>query len=82
MKKTLLKIAAIILIMTTLNSCATFFAGKSACHSRPNKSAGDPTRQIRLVPLVLDICCGGVWVLIDFATGAIYQPCAKNPKKN
>lgn len=64
-------------ICIVFSSCATIFAGGSACHVKPNKAAGEPTRQIRLVPLVLDICTGTIWLAADFATGAIYKPCAK-----
>lgn len=74
MKKTVL---ALVVVSFMISSCATIFAGKSACHVKPNKAAGEPTRQIRLVPLVLDICTGTLWLAADFATGAIYKPCDK-----
>lgn len=68
----------LLISITIFSGCATIFAGGSACHSKPNKKNGEPTRQIRLVPVVLDLMCGGIWLAADFATGAIYKPCAKN----
>jgi len=81
MKKSLLKISVGIFLLFSLNSCAFVFANKSACHSKPNKSIGEPTRQLRVVPFILDICTGVVPLFIDLGTGAIYKPCAKNPRK-
>jgi hypothetical protein len=79
--KKLLNSLLILITVLTLSSCATIFAGKSACHVKPDKKAGDPTRQIRIVPFVLDVFNGVIWLGIDFATGAIYQPCAKTDNK-
>jgi hypothetical protein len=81
MKKNVLKFCTGLFLLFSLNSCATVFANGSACHSKPNKSIGEPTRQLRVVPLILDVCTGVVPLIIDIATGAIYKPCAKNPRK-
>ena len=80
MKNVLVKITAIVIVLVTFSSCATIFAGGTGCINKP--SAGEPQRQVRPVPLILDIACGLVWVGVDFATGDIYKPCSNLPKDN
>jgi hypothetical protein len=79
MKKT--KILAVILAGSLLfQSCATVFGGKINDCQKHKPAHGEPKRQIRVVPFILDL--GGlVWLVVDFATGAIYKPCPTPPAK-
>ncbi len=64
-------------------SCATIFGGEVSDCQRTKPAPGQPSREIRVVPLVLDIFCGLIWVAVDFATGAIYKPCVtQKPNSN
>ena len=64
-------------------SCATIFGGEVSDCQRTKPAPGQPSREIRVVPLVLDIFCGLIWVAVDFATGAIYKPCnTQKPQSN
>lgn len=66
-------VIVLLLLVCILNaSCATVFGGKvTSCQKEKHD------RQIRPVALVLDILlCPIVCLPIDFATHAIYKPCA------
>ncbi len=55
-------------------SCATILGGKVSEQQRTKPTAGQPTRKLRVVAFVADVCFGLVPVIIDFATCAIYRP--------
>ena len=75
MKKTIIKISAIVLIAFSLSSCATVFGGVVSQCQRTKPAVGQPARPIRAVALVADIILFWPGTIIDFATGAIYRPC-------
>ena len=77
MKKTVLQFVAIVLIATSLSSCATVFGGPVSACQRTKPAAGQPARAVRGGALVADILLFWPGVIVDFATGAIYKPCAK-----
>lgn len=59
----------------SLQGCATIWGGKISQCQKTKPAPGAAKRQVRVVPLVLDICTGGLWLVIDFADGAMYRPC-------
>lgn len=80
----------LMIMVVSLSSCATLFGGRVTEYQRKKPSAGEPTRKIRGVALVADILLFWPGAIVDFATGAIYQPDkrseaekagAKEPKK-
>ena len=75
MKKSLLQITAVILIASSLSSCATVFGGPVSTCQRTKPAAGEPSRAVRGGALVADILLFWPGVIVDFATGAIYKPC-------
>jgi UPF0716 family protein affecting phage T7 exclusion len=77
MRKSLLKITAVVLIASSLSSCATVFGGRVSECQRTKPAAGQPARAIRGGALVADILLFWPGVIVDFATGAIYKPCDK-----
>lgn len=82
MRKTLLKIAACVLIVTQLSSCATVFGGRVSECQRTKPAAGQPARALRAGALIADILLFWPGAIIDFATGAIYKPCSNEPGIN
>lgn len=77
MKKNILKFLAIVMIVISMSSCATLFGGQVGACQRTKPVAGQPARQLRVVPLVLDILVFWPSVIVDFGTSAIYVPCDK-----
>jgi hypothetical protein len=77
MKKTLLRISALVLIVASLSSCATIFGGEVSACQRTKPAAGQPAREIRAGALIADIVLFFPGAIVDFATGAIYKPCSK-----
>jgi len=77
MKKSILKVSAILLIAVTLSSCATLFCGPVSECQRTRPAQGQPARQVRAGALILDIILFWPGAIVDFATSAIYQPCGK-----
>ena len=75
MKKTVQKIAAVVLITATLSSCATVFGGHVSDCQRTKPAAGQPQRKLRAGALIADILLFWPGAIVDFATGAIYKPC-------
>ena len=61
-------------MVVSFSSCATLFGGRVTEYQRTKPSAGEPTRKIRGVALVADILLFWPGAIVDFATGAIYQP--------
>jgi len=75
MKKTIFNFLAIVTIATMMSSCATVFGGRVSECQRTKPAAGEPARAIRGGALVADILLFWPGAIVDFATGAIYQPC-------
>ena len=77
MKKMILLITGFILILE-LTSCATIVGGQVTESQRRKPLPGEQSRQIRVGALIADaVFFGGLGILIDFATGAIYKPVEK-----
>jgi hypothetical protein len=77
MKKSLVRISAILLIAVSLSSCATLFCGPVSECQRTKPAEGQPSRQVRAGALILDIILFWPGAVVDFATSAIYRPCEK-----
>jgi hypothetical protein len=76
MKKLIIIImAALLLAMVILPSCATIFCGPVSACQRTKPNVGEPQRAIRGGALVLDILLFWPGAIVDFATAAIYKPC-------
>jgi hypothetical protein len=75
MKKSIIKVSAIVLIAFSLSSCATVFGGQVSECQRTRPAVGQPTRPIRAVALIADVILFWPGTIVDFATGAIYKPC-------
>jgi len=77
MKKVILFFCGLILIFE-LTSCATIVGGQVTESQRRKPFPGEQSRQIRVGALIADaVFFGGLGILIDFATGAIYKPVEK-----
>ena len=77
MKKIILLITGFILILE-LTSCATIVGGQVTESQRRKPLPGEQSRQIKVGALIADaVFFGGLGILIDFATGAIYKPVEK-----
>ena len=77
MKKVILFFCALILIFE-LTSCATIVGGQVTESQRRKPLPGEQSRQIKVGALIADaVFFGGLGILIDFATGAIYKPVEK-----
>jgi hypothetical protein len=73
--KKLIKIASVILLISSLTSCATILGGKVTECQRTKPSSG-AARKVRVGALVADIFfTGATGIIVDFATNAIYKPC-------
>ena len=73
----ILLITGFILILE-LTSCATIVGGQVTESQRRKPLPGEQSRQIRVGALIADaVFFGGLGILIDFATGAIYKPVEK-----
>jgi hypothetical protein len=82
MKKMILLITGFILILE-LTSCATIVGGQVTESQRRKPLPGEQSRQIRVGALIADaFFFGGLGILIDFATGAIYKPVEIKKIKN
>jgi hypothetical protein len=80
MKKTLF---ALVLACFILESCATIFCGKISTCQKTKPTAGEPHRQLRVVPFILDsFTTFFVGLIVDFETGAIYKPCDSQTEPN
>ncbi len=61
-----------------MTSCATIVGGQVTESQRRKPLPGEQSRQIRVGALIADaVFFGGLGILIDFATGAIYKPMEK-----
>ena len=77
MKKSIFKFTAILLVITSLTSCATVFGGKVSDCQRTKPAAGEPSRKVRVGALIANILLFTPGLIVDFATGAAYKPCNK-----
>jgi hypothetical protein len=77
MKKNVLNVLCMLVIATTLSSCATVFCGKVSECQRTKPAPGQPAREVRAVALIADVILFWPGAIVDFATGAIYKPCDK-----
>ena len=69
MKKTLI----IAIASITLNSCATVLGGKITETQTKKPKAGEQQRKVRPGYLIADVVLFWPFVIVDFATGAIYK---------
>ena len=77
MKKIMLLLCTIVLLLE-MSSCATIVGGQVTESQRRKPLPGEQARQIKVGALVADaFFFGGLGILIDFATGAIYKPVEK-----
>lgn len=77
MKKLFLFFCGFVLIFE-MTSCATIVGGQVTESQRRKPLPGEQSRQIKVGALIADaVFFGGVGILIDFATGAIYKPAEK-----
>ncbi len=82
MKKWIIFFSLLILMLET-TSCATIVGGQVTESQRRKPLQGEQTRQIKVGALIADaVFFGGVGILIDFATGAIYKPAEKSKSSN
>ena len=72
--KNSIKILAVIILASSLSSCATIFGGPITASQRAKPSAGEPQRKVRVVALIADILIFWPAAIVDFATAAIYRP--------
>ena len=77
MKKTILKLTALLMAVCILSSCATVFGGKIDQCQKTKPVPGTPVRSLRVVPFVANIILFWPAVFIDLGTGAAYKPCKK-----
>lgn len=75
MRKKIMNILSVVVIATTLSSCATLFCGPVTTCQRIKPAVGQPSREVRAGALILDILLCWPTVIVDFATCAIYKPC-------
>ena len=82
MKKIMLLLCTIVLLLE-MSSCATIIGGQVTESQRRKPLPGEQARQIKVGALVADaFFFGGLGILIDFATGAIYKPVEKSTSSN
>lgn len=62
-----------ILLLASLSSCATVFHGKVSDCQRTKPQPKQTQRKIKVGALIFDALGGGLPIIIDFATGAIYK---------
>ena len=73
--KKLLIYACFVMLIIQSSACATIVGGEVTTYQRTRPAPGKPSRAVKVVPLVCDVFFfGGLGVIVDFATGAIYKP--------
>ena len=71
------------MLMLELSSCATIIGGQVIESQRRKPLPGEQSRQIKVGALIADaVFFGGIGILIDFATGAIYKPAESKVNSN
>jgi len=74
----ILLMALLIAVIFVSTSCATILGGRRTAYQKTKPLAGQPQRELRWGFLITDILLGcPVCLVVDFATGAIYQPAKK-----
>lgn len=74
MKKAFVFIGFVFAIFGT-TSCATVLGGQITSYQMTKPAPGYPRREIRVAPLMGNIfLTGGIGLIIDFSTDAIYRP--------
>ncbi len=73
-KKSFKMLTLVLAATIMLSSCATLFGGSVTEAQRMKPGAGQPQRKVRVIALVLDLILFSPMAIVDFATGAIYQP--------
>jgi len=77
MKKIILALGLFVLLLQ-ITSCATIVGGQVTESQRRKPLPGEPSRQIKVGALLADaFFFGGIGLIVDFATGAIYKPVLK-----
>ena len=66
-------ILMLLVMPIAFSSCATVFGGPRTSYQVTIPKPGEPQREVRIVPLLIDVI---FWpsLVVDFATGAIYKP--------
>lgn len=77
MKNKILSLVAVLILATSVSSCATVFGGKVSDCQRTKPAEGQPSRKVRVGALIADVLLFWPGAIVDFATGAIYKPCNK-----
>jgi hypothetical protein len=78
MKKSII-LFCLFVLMLEITSCATIVGGQVTESQRRKPLPGEQSRQIKVGALIADaFFFGGVGIIIDFATGAIYKPTVKS----
>lgn len=72
MKKTSFRIIVAIIILVSMNSCATILGGPITNQQKMKPMSRH--REIRTGALIADILLFWPGAIVDFATGAIYRP--------
>lgn len=75
MRKNIMAMVMLIFLAGSISSCATVFGGKVTDCQRTKPGPGEKERPVRVVALIADIVLFWPGLIVDFATGAIYQPC-------
>jgi hypothetical protein len=71
------KVITFALLAIVVSGCATVFGGKVTATQKTKPQPGQTKRSIRPGFFVLDLMGGGLFLIVDFATGAIYRPESK-----
>jgi hypothetical protein len=74
MKKNYKNIIFALLVVCTLQSCATVFGGHVNTYQRTKPLPGQQQRRLRVGEFIADILLFSPGAIIDFATCAIYKP--------
>lgn len=74
MKKNYKNLIAALLILCTMQSCATVFGGHVNAYQRTRPLPGQQQRRLRVGAFIADILLFWPGTIVDFATCAIYRP--------
>ncbi|MFI5159497.1 MAG: hypothetical protein ACHQF4_11570 [Sphingobacteriales bacterium] len=74
MKKIYKMLIPALLIVCTLQSCATVFGGPVNSYQRTKPAPGQEQRRLRVGAFIADIVLFWPGAIVDFATCAIYKP--------
>lgn len=71
--KRILKTIVIVVLALNISSCATLFGGPITATQKQKPATGQQQRDVRIGWLIADIILFLPSLIVDFATGAIYQ---------